>query len=232
MTKRRVHAEPRKPWTKAEDKLLRAKYPHMQTAKLMPLLPGRSLSTIYQHAARLGLVKTTAYLASADACRLRRGGGVGSAHRFQKGQIPPNKGLRRPGWGPGRMKVTQFKKDHMPHNWKPVGSVRINSEGYRDIKITDLRRGALDWRGLHRLNWMAVHGPIPKGMFLRFKDGDRLNPLVGNLELVDRATHLFRNYHGRYPLELRRINQLRGALQRQINKRKGNHERKHDQRSS
>jgi hypothetical protein len=230
MTKRRIHAEPRKRWTKAEDKLLRSKYPHMQTAKLVPLLPGRTLTTLYQHAAQLGLVKTPAYLASADACRLRRGGGVGSAHRFQKGQTSWNKGKSyQPG---GRAKLTQWKTGHMPHNWKPVGSVRINSEGYRDIKITDLRRGALDWRGLHRLNWMAVHGPIPKGMFLRFKDGDRLNPLVGNLELVDRATHLFRNYHGRYPLELRRINQLRGALQRQINKREGKHERKHDQRSS
>lgn len=225
MTKRRVHAEPRRYWTKAEDKLLRAKYPHMQTAKLVPLFHGRTLTTIYQHAARLGLVKTPAYLASADACRLRRGGDVGSAHRFKKGQVSWNKGKHyQPG---GRARLTQFKKDHMPHNWKPVGTTRVNSEGYRDIKITDLRRGALDWRGLHRLNWIAAHGPIPKNMFLRFKDGDRLNPLVENLEMVDRAEHMRRNTYHRYPKEIARLIQLRGALSRQINKRKGNREQHH-----
>jgi hypothetical protein len=76
-------------------------------------------------------------------------------------------------------------------------------EGYRDIKITDLGRGALDWRGIHRLNWIAVHGAIPKTHFLRFRDGDRLNTLVENLELVTRAEHLRRNYHDRYPLEIK-----------------------------
>lgn len=230
MTKRRVHAHPRKWWTAKEDKILKAKYPHVQTKKLLPLLPGRTLTTIYQHAKNLGLAKSAKYLASVDACRLRKGDNVGWAHRYPKGHVPANKGLRRPGWGPGRMKATQFKKDQMPHNWRPVGSTRINSEGYRDIKITDLRRGALDWRGIHRLNWIAVHGPIPKTHFLRFRDGDRLNALVENLELVTRAEHLRRNYHDRYPLELRRLNQLRGALQRQINKREGKHERKHDKR--
>ena len=230
MTKRRIHALPRQRWTKAEDRLLRTKYPHMPTADLVALLPGRTLTTVYQRAQRFGLHKTAAYLASPAAHRLDGVKGMGT--RFQKGQVPPNKGLRRPGWGPGRMKVTQFKPDQMPHNWRPVGSTRINSEGYRDIKITDLRRGALDWRAIHRLNWIAVHGPIPKDRFLRFKDGDRLNPLVENLELVDRAEHLRRNWHDRYPKAIKQITQLRGALQRQINKRDGKHERKHDQRSS
>jgi hypothetical protein len=36
------------------------------------------------------------------------------------------------------MKETQFTKGQMPHNWKPVGSVRMNSEGYRDIKVNKI----------------------------------------------------------------------------------------------
>lgn len=228
MTKRRIHAEPRRPWTKPEDAILRRRYPHMPTVDLMPLLPGRSLSTIYQRAYKHDLAKTAAYLASPAAHRLDGVKGMGT--RFQKGQQSWNKGLHyQPG---GRSKKTRFKAGNMPHNWKPVGTTRTNSEGYRDIKITDLRRGALDWRGLHRLNWIAERGPIPDGMFLRFRDGDRLNTLVSNLELVDRAEHLRRNWHDRYPLAIKQAVQLRGALQRQINKREGRHERKHDQRSS
>lgn len=226
MTKRRVHLHPRRYWTRQENALLRRRYPHEPTADLVSALPGRTLTTIYQRAWMLRLSKTAKYLASPAAHRTDGRKGMGT--RFQKGQQSWNKG--KSGYmGANR---TSFPRGHMPHNWKPVGTTRTNSEGYRDIKITDLRRGALDWRGLHRLNWIAAHGPIPKGMFLRFRDGDRLNTVVENLELVDRATHLFRNYHGRYPLEVRQAIQLRGALTRQINKREGKHERKHDQRSS
>lgn len=220
MTKRRVHAEPRRYWTKAEDRALRRRYPHEPSADLARDL-GRTVSTVYQRAYRFGLAKTAKYLASPAAHRLDGVKGLGT--RFPKGLTPWNRG-KRGYMGANR---TSFGRGHMPHNWKPVGTVRINSEGYRDIKITDLRRGAMDWRGIHRLNWIAVHGPIPKGMFLRFRDGNRQNPLVENLELVDRAEHLFRNYHGRYPLEVRQLVQLRGALQRQINKREGKREQ-HD----
>jgi hypothetical protein len=228
VTKRRIHRLPRRPWTKPEDRIMRKRYPHMPTADLTDFLPGRGLWAIYQRAQTLGLRKTAAYLNSPDAHRLDGVKGMGT--RFQPGHTTWNKGTHYKAGG--RSKLTRFKPGHIPRNWKAVGSTRINSEGYRDIKITDLGRGALDWRGIHRLNWIAVHGPIPKTHFLRFRDGDRLNALVENLELVTRAEHLRRNYHDRYPLEIKRIVQLRGALQRQINKREGRHERKHNQRSS
>lgn len=209
--------------------MLRKIYAHQPTADVAKAL-NRTVKATYQRAKGFRLYKTAAYLSSPAAHRLDGVKGMGT--RFPKGHVPANKGLRRPGWGPGRMKATQFKPGQMPHNWKPVGSTRINSEGYLDIKITDLRRGAMDWLAVHRLNWIGVHGPIPKDHFLRFRDGDQRNPLVENLELVTRAEHLRRNWHDRYPLEIKRITQLRGALQRQINKREGRHERKHNQRSS
>lgn len=226
MTKRRVHAEPRRYWSRNETARLRKLYPHHQTADVATML-GRTLPATYGRAAKLGLEKTAAYLRSPAAHRLDGVKGMGT--RFERGLIPWNKGKRYKAGG--RSKLTRFKKGHIPRNWKSVGSTRINSEGYRDIKITDLGRGAMDWRAVHRLNWIGAHGPIPKGFFLRFRDGDRLNALVGNLELVTRAQHLYRNYHGRYPLELRRLVQLRGALNRQINKREGKREQ-HDKRSS
>lgn len=221
MTKRRIHAEPRTYWTDAERAQLIGQYPHMKTATIAAML-GRTVTTVYQQAQRLGLTKTTEFFASPAAGRTNGRQGIGS--RFAKGLTPWNKGTHFTAGG--RSVATRFPKGHMPHNWKPVGTIRVNSEGYRDIKVTDTRRGALDWVALHRLNWIAAHGPIPKGLVLRFKDGNPRNAVVENLELVTRADHLRLNWHERYPKPIRQIAQLRGAIQRQINKREGRHERR------
>jgi hypothetical protein len=96
-------------WERADDRLLIARYPHEPTARLARVLR-RSMSAVYGRAGNLGLSKTAEYMASADACRLRRGDNVGAPSRFKKGHVPANKGLRRPGCAPGRMKETWFKK--------------------------------------------------------------------------------------------------------------------------
>lgn len=64
---------------------------------------------------------------------------------------------------------------------------------------------------------------------LRYRNGDIHDPRIENLEKVTRAEHLRRNWHDRYPLAIKRMVQLRGALQRQINKREGKREQ-HNQR--
>ena len=231
MTKRRLRSEPIPRWTPAEIAQFTAQYPHMKT-RLIAVMLGTDEKRCYNLAKRLGLEKSPEYLASPAACRLRRGDAVGAAFRFVKGQIPPNKGLRRPGWGPGRMKETQFRKGQKPHTWRPVGSVRLNGEGYREIKVDDTAKGPRAWVPFHRLNWIAAHGPIPKGMVLRFIDGNKLNTVAENLILITRRDHIRLNVHERYPKELRQITQLRGAITRQINKREGKHERKQDRGSS
>lgn len=226
MSKRRYHAEPRKWWTATEDALLRAKYPHIKTAKLVPMLPGRSLTTIYQRAQTLGLAKTAAYLASPDACRLRRDSSVGAPYRFKKGQQSWNKG-KRGYMGANR---TSFKKGNRSLRWPaedyPIGALRINSDGQLDIKF---REGLRAWYSLARWTWQTERGPIPKGMLIRHRNGDQHDTRIENLELVTRAEHLRRNWHDRYPLAIKRMVQLRGALQRQINKREGKREQ-HNQR--
>jgi hypothetical protein len=83
MTKRRLHAEPRKPWTKANDRQLRKLYPHQPTADVSKTI-GRSLSATYQRAKTLGTVKTAKYLSSPAAHRLDGVKGMGT--RFQPGQ--------------------------------------------------------------------------------------------------------------------------------------------------
>lgn len=96
-------------WNPEDEELLQARYPHEPTAPIAKALR-RSVSAVYLRAKLLGLAKSAAYLASPAACRLRRGDQVGAAFRYPKGHVPANKGLRRPGWAPGRMSETQFRK--------------------------------------------------------------------------------------------------------------------------
>lgn len=229
MTKRRKHVEPRRYWTKAEHRTLRRHYPHMQTAKLVALLPGRTLTTLYQQAQRLGLSKTAEYLASPDACRLRRGEHRGWAHRFQKGQTPWNKGTH---WtAGGRSALTRFKKGQRSARWPiedyQIGALRINSDGQLDMKV---REGLRGWLCMARYVWMTERGPLTSNDVIRYRNGDIHDTRIENLEKITRAEHLRRNWHDRYPLAIKQAVQLRGALQRQINKREGKHERQHDQR--
>jgi len=97
--------------------------------------------------------------------------------RFQPGVAPPNKGTHIGGWKP-----TQFKKGHKPHNYMTVGSERINSDGYSEIKIAEPNK----WKGKHILVWEEANGPITKGYAVIFGDRNRRNFDPSNLILVSR----------------------------------------------
>ena len=208
----------RRRWTDAEIELLRGLYPDTPTAKIAERL-GRDLWHIYAKAMKLELRKSDAYLASPAACRLRRGDKVGLAFRFAKGTVPPNKGLRRPGWYAGRMRETQFKKGGFPANRDPAfyvpGALRVNSEGYVDMR-TSFAPGAAGWTPLHRILWEDAHGPIPRGFNVTFKDCDRLNVELANLELISRADLMRRNTIHNLPENLRLTVQALGHLKRRI----------------
>jgi hypothetical protein len=203
-------------WTERDEAVLRESYPDTPTAGLAERL-GRSLSTVYQHARKLGLHKSEEYLASPAACRLRRGDNIGAAFRYKKGDAPFNKGLRRPGWGPGRMKETQFKKGGVSARWAPelylVGTLRLNADGYVDMKV---REGLRAWRAFHVVLWEDLNGPVPRGHTLCFKDRDRLNIDIANLELVSRADLCRRNSVHNLPPEIKGAIHLLGQLKRRL----------------
>ena len=101
--------------------------------------------------------------------------------QFKKGHAPANKGQK----GIGGWEPTQFKKGHRPANWVPIGSERVNGDGYVDIKIAD---GKLqkNWKGKHILVWEATNGPVPKKHVIIFGDRNRMNFELNNLILVSR----------------------------------------------
>jgi len=206
-------------WSKADDRDLRRLYPHTRTSTLAPRFR-RSVVAVYARAKVLNVHKSAAYMASPDAYRFRRGQGGGETFRYQPGHVPANKGLRRPGWGPGRMKLTQFKKGALPHTYMPIGSTRL-VDGYMYRKVTDVRNvpWTKNWKPEHVLIWERVHGPLPEGHCLWFTDGDRRHVDLANLELHTRAENMRRNSVHNLPEPLAKTIQLLGALNRQVRKR-------------
>lgn len=209
----------RRPWTSADRRMLRNLYPHKPTASVAAELH-RTATSVSAMAAILGVRKSAAYLASPAACRLRKGDNVGAACRFQPGHVPANKGLRRPGYVRGRMAETQFRKGQKPHTWVPVGTESLDSEGYRKRKVSDNRKLAsrFNWRFVHVMVWEEKHGRVPRDHAVVFKNGDRSDIRLRNLELVPRRELMLRNSVHRLPREIAQVIQLRGALIRQIHR--------------
>jgi hypothetical protein len=222
MTKRRVHAEPRRYWTPAEEAMVRGQYPHMKTEVIARMLE-RTTSTVYQRAQKLGLRKSDEFYALPASGRPCGRQGIGT--RFVKGQIPANKGVKRGrGWAPGRMAETQFKpgvrQGVAVKLYKPIGTERISKDGYLERKVNDDLPLQRRWRAVHLIVWEAVHGPVnSRTHAVVFRNKDRTDIRLENLELVTRKELLARNWHRRYPKQIRQLVQLRGAITRQINKR-------------
>jgi hypothetical protein len=221
-------------WTEPELLRLRHFYPHIKTEYLAQVL-GRALQTVYGKAMSLKLRKTPEYLASPDACRLRRDMQLtrSVACRFRPGHVPANKGLRRPGYSPGRMRETQFKKGQMSgaaqRKWVPIGTEVTDDAGYLKRKVSDdhSKPSRFNWRYVHVLLWEAAHGPVPPGYALKFIDDNRGNVVLNNLCLVSRADLARLNVMwNRYPRALCEAIQLRGALNHRINRRL-KHEKPH-----
>ncbi|HXF44893.1 MAG TPA: HNH endonuclease signature motif containing protein [Burkholderiaceae bacterium] len=212
-------------WNRRDIRVLRKLYPHRPTREVAARC-GHSVSSTYNMARRLGCKKSAAYLASPYACRLRRGDNVGAAYRFPKGNVPANKGLRRPGWHCGRMRETWFKKGCLngaaQKNWVPISTEVLDDDGYLKRKVSDDRSkpARFNWRYVHVLLWEAAYGPVPRGYAIKFIDGDRRHVTLNNLCIVSRADLARLNsMWNRYPHELAAVIQLRGALVRQINRR-------------
>ncbi|UGB46954.1 HNH endonuclease [Frateuria edaphi] len=218
-------------WTPAEDAVLRARYPDEPTADIARDL-GLNVGRVHQRANKLGLSKSDTFYASDKAGRIQRGRQDPRmvAHQFKKGLVPANKGLRRPGYAPGRMAQTQFKKGEMSgaaqHNYVPIGTEKVDPK--RKVlmrKVTDdpsifpVKR----WRPVHVIVWEAAHGPVPAGHIVIFKKGRKSfvadEITVDRLELVTLAENMRRNsYHTNFPPEVVQVIQLKGALNRKINK--------------
>lgn len=211
----------KKRWTKAEEAQLQRDYADTATPILARRFHCRAES-VRAKANSMGLKKSAEYLATPRSGRFRPGTKIGSSHWFQAGSTPWNKGMTdfAPG---GRSAETQFKPGNRPFNHRPVGAQRITKDGYLQRKVSDTGYAPRDWTDEHRLMWEAQHGPVPQGHVVVFRDGNRQNLRLDNLELISRADLIRRNTIHRYPPALKKAIRQAGQLRKAIRER--NHEK-------
>ncbi len=199
-------------WTPEEEAYLRLHYAGTKTQTIADHL-GRSLGKVYAKADCMDLNKSPAFMASEASGRMRRPLHGGKAHWFKPGHTSHNKGMKGVCY-PGSEKG-HFSKGNRPHNYKEVGSLRINSEGYIDIKLAD---GFHQWFLLARYNWFMHTGHwTASNECIWYKNGDKHDVDFPNLELITRREHMQRTTLHRLPPEMVQVILQRGRLNRAIN---------------
>jgi hypothetical protein len=148
----------RKRWTARDDDLLLRIYPDTPTADVAGRL-GRDPVNVYHRAAKLGLRKSPAYLASPAACRLRRGDNIGAPHQ---------RTLRRSG---GRVDAEAARRKGVRQR---QGRAPRPYEGGEELagKYRSSRRSTFHFRGIRTMasRNRSSHAPPPR----IFRQGDVL----------------------------------------------------------
>lgn len=203
-------------WTPEEVEILRQFYPNTRTEDLAQVM-GVKASRLFSKADQLGLRKSKAYMKAEMERQAERLQIMNGGTRFQPGHKTWNKGTK--GIQTGGVE-TQFKKGNLPHNHKPIGHERINVDGYLERKVADelgpLKR--FNFRAVHRILWEEAHGPIPKDHVVVFKNKDKLDVRLENLEMISLKEHAIRNGKARFPPEIRAVIQAKAVLTRRINR--------------
>ena len=129
-----------------------------------------------------------------ESCKRNHNIKSGIDSRFKKGNIPVNKG-KKGSMSPEQYKkcqATMFKKGNIPANRRPIGSERLDKNGYILIKIQDGHK-TKNWTRKHRYLYEQAYGNVPKGYKVIFADGNNRNFDLENLILVSDAEELIMN---------------------------------------
>ena len=120
--------------------------------------------------------------------------------QFKKGVPPFNKGRKMSEKTRQKLLPTLFQKGHRNWNTRPLGSERVNKDGYVEMKVTEIPN-------VHRGNWRVKHLVIyekahsckvdTKKNCVIFLDGDSRNFAIENLYLVTRAENRVLNANWR-----------------------------------
>jgi hypothetical protein len=207
---------PRHAWTLAEEASFAARYPIMRTEELAAEM-GLKPTQLHDKASALGIKKDPEWMkAHLQECA-RRAYHSGKWRGFAPGHKTWNKGISFTSGGASVQ--TRFQPKNLPHNYRPLGSERVMS-GFLQRKLTETGYPPRDWVYVHHIVWQeAGMGKVPKDMALIFRDGNRMNFAIENLELISRAELMRRNSVHNYGPDLAKLIHLRGQIIRQINRR-------------
>lgn len=194
-------------WTNDELCYIKKNYCNKYTIEIATKL-NRSVRSVYQAANTLGLKKTKEFMQIALERESQKLKIVGTNTRFKPGHSTYNKGQKMSKEVYEAVKVSMFKKGNEPHNMKYDGHERICAkDGYVYIRIT---KGKYVLK--HRLVWEQHNGPIPKGHIIIFKDKNKLNLNIDNLQMVTLRENMLRNTLTKYPKELQQLIKLNNKL--------------------
>lgn len=218
----------RRHWSAEQTAALTQLYPTMPGPQLAAML-GMTINTVYAKAWSLGLKKSHETIAQQARASMLNPSHPARKNQFQPGHNTWNKG--KPFDSGGRSHETRFKPGRAPsdaHNYLPIGSLRISKDGYLERKTNDTHpTPARRWTAVHRLVWEAANGPIPAGYIVIFKSGQKTaietELIVDRLECISRAEHAQRNHPRSRSPELGKLVQLKGAITRQVNRIKREH---------
>lgn len=205
-------------WTPIEEYILRKVYPHYRTVDIAVVM-GLPTHQVYAKAARMHIGKSEEFLNGNQSGRTD--GLRGQSTRFKKGHVTWNTGISYQAGG--RARETQFKKGHRPKNEMPVGSYRINGDGYVEYKFADVP-GRYDkrWIPVHRKVWIEANGAIPPKHMIVFKPGARtVKPeeiTLDRLECIDRTENARRNNIWANTPEYAQLVNLKSQITRRVNK--------------
>jgi len=192
----------RKQWTKKETEEFIQLYPTTMAKDLAKRF-NCSITQIYHKQQNTGVNKSTDFLHDYYKANFKGH----PATQFKKGMTSWNKGTKGLQIGG---KETQFKKGQTPHNTKPIGF-----RSYRDGYLVE--KTANGFKMVHVLMWESINGLVPKGFFVVFKDRNKANITLENLELIDRHEHMRRNTVHNLPEELREVLHIKKSITRKIN---------------
>jgi len=204
-------------WTHEQEQYLKENFANTSTQVLADVL-GFSYGRTANKAFALKLKKNIELLKEHG-----RVNGKKSPAKFKKGNVPANKGKKMPAETYAKCKATMFKKCNEPHNTKFDGALTLRKHN-RDGEYVYIRVAKAKWKPLQTVIYEKNYGPIPEGMKVIFKDKNRFNFSIDNLECVTCAELMERNSIHRFPEELQKTIRLTAKLKKQIEKQLNNKE--------
>lgn len=208
--KNRIRTMKRKIWTATEIEELKVMFPNHYT-KVVAEHFGVGYSAIAYKAFELGLKKSESFKAEIAKIRDENLVLAGTKFRFPPNHVPDNKGKKMSPEVYAKASRTMFKKGNVPANTKYDGHLRQDEEGYW---LQRVRLGKYEC--CHRVLWKKHYGEIPEGKIVVFKDKNKNNIVIENLELIDRVENMKRNSFIRFPNELRNAIRTLNQLKRMI----------------
>ena len=193
------------------DKLLEILYPYIP-AKAIAQYLGLTTSQIYNRVYALQLKKDPRVLKDQNRRLILT---AGKNSRYNKGNVPHNKGKKVSETTYLKCAPTMFKAGHKPSNTREDNamSIRADTSG-RSYYYSKIRDGV--WVLSHRLLWEQIYGPIPAKHIVRFKDGNTMNLHISNLECIAMGENAVRNSIHRFPDEVKEVIRLKSKLNKKI----------------